>query len=108
METNKPESVQISRALYDRLVYLGIIDSESTRKDNVGESDYSKHLIQPWSIWVDYNLNPFDADIIKRILRRKGNSELDVQLNRVTDYQKIIHICEERLRQIMNNPSTTV
>lgn len=41
---------------------------------------------------MEYNLNPWDADIIKRILRDKGERRLD--------YEKIKHICDERIRQI--------
>lgn len=65
-----------------------------TRSYNVGASDYSKHRIQPWDIWIEYGLNPFDADIVKRVLRRKAGED------RVTDYKKIIHICQERIRQL--------
>lgn len=77
----------------ERCKELGMIGSHC-RTYNEGNSDYSKHVIQPWSIWQDYNLNPWDADIIKRILRtKKGES-------RELDYKKIIHICNERLRQL--------
>lgn len=65
-----------------------------TRSYNVGASDYSKHRIQPWDIWIEYGLNPFDADIVKRVLRRKAGED------RVTDYKKIVHICQERIRQL--------
>ena len=64
------------------------------REMNVGSSDYSKHLIQPWAIWQEYDLNPWDADIIKRVLRHKATD------TRKMDYEKIIHICQERIRQI--------
>lgn len=64
------------------------------RGHNVGSSDYSKHKIQPWDIWIEYRLNPWDADIIKRVLRKKGTDP------RRLDYEKIIHICQERIRQI--------
>jgi ABC-type Zn uptake system ZnuABC Zn-binding protein ZnuA len=87
---------EISDKLYAKLEYLGIINDENNnvRNHNVGNSDYSEHIIQPWSIWLDYNLNPFDADIIKRVLRNKlGESNKQ-------DYEKIIHICQERIRQI--------
>jgi hypothetical protein len=67
---------------------------EDVRSYNVGQSDYSKHKIQPWDIWLEYNLNPWDADIIKRILRTK---ETD---SRKLDYEKIIHIAKERIRQL--------
>ena len=62
------------------------------REYNVGHSDYSKRRIQPWDIWLEYGLNPWDADIIKRVLRDKGERRLD--------YEKIKHICDERIRQI--------
>lgn len=63
---------------------------------NIGASDYSKHHIQPWDIWEEYNLNPWDADIIKRVLRTKAGEE------RKLDYQKIIHICQKRIEQLEN------
>lgn len=89
---------EINDELYAELKQLGIINEESdVRSHNVGASDYSKHIIQPWSIWIDYNLNPFDADIIKRVLRIKENTP------RKEDYEKIIHICQERIRQIENS-----
>lgn len=81
--------------MYDELKRLGILDT-SVRSYNRGASDYSQHIIQPWSIWIDYKLNPFDADIIKRVLRHKATD------TRCMDYEKIIHICEERIRQINN------
>lgn len=67
---------------------------QDTRSHNVGNSDYSKHKIQPWDIWIEYKLNPFDADIVKRVLRHKKGD------TRKMDYEKIIHICQERIRQI--------
>ena len=79
--------------IYNAFRRLGILDT-SVRSYNRGASDYSRHIIQPWSIWQDYNLNPWDADIVKRILRTKQGD------SRRLDYEKIIHICEERIRQI--------
>ena len=67
--------------------------SEDTRNYNVGASDYAQKTIQPWDIWLEYRLNPWDADIIKRVLRNKPNE-------RRLDYEKIIHVCRERIRQI--------
>ena len=89
----KEETRQIPVELYNRLKQLGMIPNE-VRLLNVGASDYSQHLIQPWSIWQEYGLNPWDADIIKRVLRRKSTEP------RKMDYEKIIHICQERIRQI--------
>ena len=89
----KDAVVQIPAALFLELSKLGLIPN-SVRNHNVGSSDYSRHLIQPWAIWQCYNLNPWDADIVKRVLRTKGTD------SRRMDYEKIIHICEERIRQL--------
>lgn len=67
---------------------------KNVRDYNVGKSDYAKHKIQPWDIWLEYNLNPWDADIVKRVLRTKENEP------RSLDYEKIIHVCMERIRQL--------
>ena len=55
--------ITISRTLYNKLVLFGIIDDTDVRSDNAGKSDYSKHVIQPWSIIKEYNLNYWDGDI---------------------------------------------
>lgn len=67
---------------------------EDVRTYNVGASNYSEHKIQPWDIWLEYELNPWDADIIKRVLRKKSTD------SRKLDYEKIIHVCQERIRQL--------
>ena len=90
---------EIDDKLYADLVHLGIINEENSefnnvRTFNVGTSNYCGHIIQPWSIWLDWNLNPWDADIIKRVLRTKEGT------SRKEDYEKICHICMERIRQI--------
>ena len=99
---NIPDSASIPAELFVKLRELGIID-DSIRISNVGTSDYSKHLIQPWSIWKDYNLDPWDADIIKRVLRTKSEPGKSAEESRVMDYQKIIHICQEKIRQLTCN-----
>lgn len=68
--------------------------AEDIRSYNVGSSDYAKHKIQPWDIWLEYNLNPWEADIVKRILRRKEGQ------SRREDLEKIIHVAKELIRQI--------
>lgn len=78
--------------------YLDRIASDNwrkvaTRNHNIGESDYARHKIQPWDIWLEYDLNPWDADIIKRVLRNKPGQ-------RRLDYEKIKHVCDERIRQL--------
>lgn len=68
--------------------------NENVQSYNVGKSDYAKHAIQPWDIWKEYNLNPWDADIVKRVLRSKEGEE------RTLDYEKIIHICKYRIAEL--------
>lgn len=89
----------ISEQFEQELRRLGIIPDE-TRSYNIGKSDYSKHIIQPWSTWLEYNLNPWDADIVKRVLRTKEDEP------RVLDYEKIIHDCKERIRQLSYDNSS--
>ena len=88
--------MEINDELYQKLYRLGVINDsqDNIRNNNVGDSDYSKHIIQPWSIWLDWNLNPWDADIVKLICRHKYGED------DITKYEKIIHICKERIRQI--------
>lgn len=72
----------------------------SCQSYHIGKSNYSSHLIQPWHIWREYNLNPWDADVVKRILREKEEPGMSKEDARIMDYEKIIHICKERIRQI--------
>ena len=100
--------VSIPIDMYNKLVYIGILPSnndkeENIREYNVGESNYAKHdhILQPWTIWLDYdNLTSFDHDIIKRILREKEEPGFTKVESRIKDYNKIIHICKERIRQL--------
>lgn len=64
------------------------------RSHNVGSSDYAQHKIQPWDIWLEYGLNPWEADIVKRTLRTKEGQ------SRREDFEKVIHIAQECIRQI--------
>lgn len=66
----------------------------SYRDYNVGSSDYAKHRIQPWDIWEEYGLDPWDADIIKRVLRHKAGEPPEL------DYEKIKHICDKKIDMI--------
>ena len=97
-ETQNPQ-VTIDYNLYKKLRILGIIhegkDNIDVRSFNIGNSNYSKHLIQPWAIWIDYpELTSWDHDVIKRILRTKQGE------SRIMDYEKIIHDLQERIRQL--------
>jgi hypothetical protein len=78
---------------------------ENIRSYNIGASDYAKHKIQPWDIWEEYKLNPWDADIIKRVLRTKLEEGRSYEETRITEYEKIIHDAKERIRQLKSEGS---
>ena len=61
----------------------------STYDKSVGTSKYHEKTIQPWHIWEAFKLNPWRADLIKRLLRQK---ELD--------FDKIAHIAQH----LIDNP----
>lgn len=95
-EEDLTQLVKLNRKEIEHLLNLGILKTteESCQSYHIGKSDYSRHVIQPWNIWREYNLNPWDADIVKRVLRTKEGEA------RTIDYEKIIHICKERIRQL--------
>lgn len=78
------------------------IETKDTRNYNVGSSNYSSMPkgYQPWDLWKIFHMNPFDADILKRLLRTKTEPGMTPQESRKLDYQKIIHVCQERINQI--------
>ena len=78
----------------------GVVVPLDHKKHNVGESNYANFSIQPWDIWREYNLNPWDADIVKRILRTKDVGNMTPTEARLLDYEKIKHICDERIAQL--------
>lgn len=92
---------------YERLKYLGLIpDGSDVRSHNEGNSNYNDgtHIITPWTIWLDYpELTSWDDDIIKRVLRTKADAGYTPEEQRILDYKKIIHNCQERIRQLKYN-----
>jgi len=72
-------------------------ETNDVRSYNCGASDYSKHKFQSWSFWILFRLNPWDADLTKRVLRIKKTD------GRLLDYRKMKHIALERIRQFQNN-----
>lgn len=77
-------------------VVLGVSD---VRSFNIGNSDYAEHKIQPWDVWIAYRLNPFHADMVKRLLRTKAEGGMSPLEARRLDYEKIKHIAMECKRQ---------
>lgn len=70
------------------------------RSHNVGNSDYAKLGLQPWDVWIAWHLNPWDADIVKRVARTKEEPGMTPMEARRMDYEKIIHDAQECIRQI--------
>ena len=92
---NKDTLIELTKAGVFK--YGDITELNNVRNHNVGESDYSKKsIIQPWTLWYLWKefLTPWDYDIIKRVFRHKSTD------SRKTEYQKIIHDCQERIRQL--------
>lgn len=85
-----------------KLIEFGVLktDIHSCRDNHVGKSDYSHKIIQPWTLWMEYKLNAWDADIVKRILRTKEEAGMSPEEARKMDYEKIIHDNQERIRQL--------
>lgn len=77
-----------------------IISLDNIRNHNVGNSDYAKMKLQPWDVWTAWHLNPWDADIVKRIARTKEEPGMTPMEARRMDYEKIIHDAQECIRQI--------
>lgn len=71
------------------------VNTDDIRSFNVGASDYSKHKIQPWDIWEEYDLNPWEADIVKRVLREKSEPGMSWEDSRILDFNKIIHVARK-------------
>lgn len=94
--------MKLNKKEIEHLLNLGILKTaeKSCQDYHIGKSDYSTHVIQPWNIWREYNLNPWDADIVKRVLRIKEEPGKSKEDARIMDYEKIIHICRERIRQL--------
>lgn len=62
------------------------------KNKQVGGDHYAKHKIQPWDIIDEYGLNFYEGNILKYLLRRKGN--------RIEDMQKLNHYAEKELRNL--------
>jgi len=72
----------------------------TTASKQIAGDHYSKHQIQPWNIIDEYNLNYYEGNVLKYLLRRKDN--------RLIDLQKAIHYLEKciELEPDLLNPNT--
>jgi hypothetical protein len=48
-------------------------------KSNVGKSNYSKKKIQPWEIIDEYELDFYEGNVLKYLLRTKGSRKEDLE-----------------------------
>lgn len=96
-DTVNKEPVKVEEPVPCEVTDEPVVDTLAT---NVGGSDYSKHKIQPWQIWEEYNLNPWDADLVKRVLRKKKSVGKNMTESRIEDYEKMIHVCQHRINQL--------
>jgi hypothetical protein len=60
----------------------------------IGGSHYRQMKIQPWEIIDAHNLNFYEGNILKYLLRRKDN--------RVEDLKKLIHYAEHAIELELN------
>ena len=55
MQLITPEYINNNLDLFKYLQKIGILPDDSNVRDkNIGESNYSKSTIQPWSVWQDW------------------------------------------------------
>lgn len=62
-----------------------------SRHRQVGGDHYKKHAIQPWDVIEDYELDFFEGNALKYLLRQKNN--------RLEDLQKAIHYLEKAVER---------
>lgn len=66
--------------------------TERARDRQVGGNHYKIHAIEPWDIIEEFNLNFWEGNAIKYILRDKGS--------RIEDLKKAIHYLEYELERL--------
>lgn len=91
----------IKKDFFKAFKYINNICQKQTHRNyNIGSSNYAEMNIQPWDIWKDWKLDPWDADIVKRISRTKKIEGKSFAEARIEDYEKIKHICDEKISQL--------
>ena len=74
---------------------------DEVMKKQVGGLHYKKHAIQPWDIIDEYELDFYEGNALKYLLRDK--SETDVGKRR-EDLEKAIHYIEKKLTEWEEHP----
>lgn len=87
---------KVIKNFHSKMLHKKTHKQKSFRDYNIGSSDYSNRKIQPWDIWEEYKLDPWDADIVKRVLRKKDGDSPEL------DYEKIKHICDKKIDMLKN------
>ena len=75
---------------------LSRTEKQINRRKQIGGDHYSKHKIQPWDIIDEYNLDYYDGNALKYLLRRKDPTK------RVEDLKKAIHYLEKSIQNEEN------
>ena len=73
--------------LVSRLLAKKVADDDKATEKQIGGDHYLKHTIQPWEIIDDYMLDFYEGNVLKYLLRTKGD--------RVEDLQKAKHYLEK-------------
>ena len=68
-------------------------------KRQIGGDHYKKNVIQPWHIIDSHNLDFYEGNAVKYLLRQKGN--------RVEDLQKAIHYIERKIERLQEHEGQT-
>ena len=66
------------------------INNTDGKRKQIGGDHYAKHTIQPWDIIREYELDFFEGNALKYLLRQKDN--------RLEDLQKAAHYLEECIK----------
>tara|TARA_Y100000593_G_scaffold15356_2_gene29815 strand:- start:9 stop:209 length:201 start_codon:yes stop_codon:yes gene_type:complete len=61
----------------------------SANDEQVGGDHYRQHSIQPWDVIEQYNLDFFEGNVLKYLLRSKGD--------RKTDLMKAAHYLQKKI-----------
>lgn len=65
----------------------------------VGGEHYHKYgQLQPWDLWTLWNLNPFQASILKHVVRYRDK-------NGIQDLEKALHYLEKLIELERNKES---
>ena len=65
----------------------------------VGGDHYAKHKIQPWHIIDEYDLNYYEGNVLKYLLRSKSN--------RVEDLHKAVHYLEKEIENLRTSEESS-